>query len=130
MREADEHRLFTPNQKETAMIRQDFMCGGGCGKDLWRAKGHDTQGHHIVPYAMGGSLELDNLVILCQECHSKFDMLAITGTVYPGQPLATAEPEMIDDAGKFARSRLLAGRNRQNRGIMKKVYQWEYELAA
>ena len=49
--------------------RDEFKCRG-CGKDMdWAYEWADV--HHIVKRSNGGSDNLENLVLLCRECHSK-----------------------------------------------------------
>lgn len=65
-------------------MRQGFLCGGGCGKDLWRATGREQQAHHIIPHRMTQDTSLENLVVLCADCHVRYDNLSIMGNIYDG----------------------------------------------
>lgn len=72
--ECDNQRLFTSVQKQIKYIEQNRVClglnGDGC-------KHHGTntlpfsemEGDHIVEYADGGKTDVENLQMLCTECH-------------------------------------------------------------
>ena len=61
---------YGPWQWYLARIR-GFICEK-CGKNLnkyWGNKDYDI--HHIIRFADGGTHKLDNLLVLCKECHKK-----------------------------------------------------------
>lgn len=50
-------------------IRDEHACRG-CGKDMdWGYEWMDV--HHIVKRGDGGSDNLENLILLCRDCHNK-----------------------------------------------------------
>lgn len=118
-----EKRLFTPEDKRKALERQDFLCGGGCGTDLWQTQGKG-QGHHIVPWSLGGSTEQENLVVLCQKCHLYHDTLAMCGTIYGGYDITEADDTQIRDAYKFEEGTFKVRKNDRNPEIRKTI--WKY----
>ena len=63
-------RYNSPQWKEIARqvrIRDNMTCQM-CGRKVW---GSDSHVHHIVPLSQGGTTTLDNLILLCSDCHSK-----------------------------------------------------------
>jgi 5-methylcytosine-specific restriction endonuclease McrA len=84
-------RLFSHEVKRTRLEMQEFMCGN-CGQDLWKKPSGYTQGHHIVPHSLGGTLEPENLVILCPSCHVEADnAVMLHGTIYGGYHISEAD---------------------------------------
>ena len=59
------HRQFSEVQKIALYNRQHGICPD-CGEHFLRS---DMHAHHIVPWHNGGITELENGVMLCQECH-------------------------------------------------------------
>jgi hypothetical protein len=60
-------------QRKKAMERDNYACQD-CQmsrKEHMKKFNQDLHAHHIVPRSQGGSNFVDNLVILCQECHIK-----------------------------------------------------------
>jgi len=87
---AGEPRFFPPEFKAIALARQDFICpicGGGI--DM-----HHSECHHMVSFSLGGSSNLDNLIVVHRgECHrmadarglANGDMIAY-GNIYDAEP--------------------------------------------
>ena len=48
--------------------RDDYTCQK-CKKDLYRTK--DGEVHHIQPLSIGGTNKINNLILLCHDCHKK-----------------------------------------------------------
>ena len=59
-------RRTIPSALRRALVVRDRGCRfPGCDRPPeW------TDGHHLVPWAEGGETRLDNLVLLCQRCHT------------------------------------------------------------
>ena len=72
--EYDQQRLFTSVQKQIKYIEQNRICVGLDGNNC---KHHgieplpitDMEGDHIVEHTNGGRTNIDNLQMLCIECH-------------------------------------------------------------
>lgn len=73
----DAQRKFSHDQKVQMGERQEFLCGGGCGRSFWRQPLSSAQAHHIIPFSLNGLTELPNGILLCSECHKKYDQMAI-----------------------------------------------------
>lgn len=78
-----EKRFYSHEDKRQMLERQEYMCGE-CGTDLWRDPIGKNQGHHILPFSMGGETSVENGIVLCQLCHQLHDALAICGHMYGG----------------------------------------------
>lgn len=65
--ELDEQRIFTDEQK-LAIFRRDGGRCQMCGKKLEFGNSH-THYHHIDPYIKGGETEVENGLLVCQDCH-------------------------------------------------------------
>lgn len=87
-------------------------------KEAIRQRGHKCQrcdeiktnlyAHHILPEQMGGSDELDNLFLACEECHPVLDNDAIRhGKLANGlkiQDVKTDMPELIGNNDKYQKA--------------------------
>lgn len=98
-----ERRFFSQDEKRIALERQEYMCGE-CGADLWREPIGANQGHHILPYGMGGETTIDNLIVLCPTCHKYHDELALCGVMYGGYGITDMEEEQIRDPYKYRKA--------------------------
>jgi len=59
---------YGPWQRDLAKMR-GFKCEN-CGKELNHNYGNANYDiHHIIPWAAGGTHKLDNLWVLCKDCH-------------------------------------------------------------
>ena len=73
----DKNKVYSVYQSKCA------ICGWQISKNLVIHKGkalpsYGCEIHHIVPVSEGGSGELDNLIMLCPNCHKKADYGVIT----------------------------------------------------
>ena len=74
--EYDQQRLFTSVQKQIKYIEQNRIC---VGLDENGCKYHgikplpitEMEGDHIVEHTNGGKTNIDNLQMLCIECHGE-----------------------------------------------------------
>jgi len=121
-------RFFTPDEKEFALARQEFVCGGECGDDLWQEPLGYCQGHHILPFAMSGATVIENLVILCPNCHIVHDNMAVCGQMYGGYDIKDMQPEQIRDQELFERSVLKARENAKNPKIQKTIFKYNKKV--
>jgi len=122
-----EKRLYTHEDKDIALVRQEYMCGG-CGYDLWREPYGYTQGHHILPYGMGGATNIDNLVVLCPNCHVLHDNMAVCGTVYGGYDITEIQEEQIRDQEKYNGSIDMSRINANNPKIRKTIIKFRHKI--
>lgn len=113
-------RFFTREQKDILLARQEYMCGE-CGRDLWRMPGRYLAAHHIVSHWQGGATDVDNGVILCPDCHLKYDTISIVGTIYPGVDVSQAEPSMIENRRAFFEGLTKIRHNRNNPQLTLKI---------
>lgn len=120
-------RFFTSEEKEIALKRQEFMCGS-CGEDLWRLPLGYGQGHHILPYSMGGETSIDNEVVLCPNCHVIHDNMAICGQLWGGYDIADMEDEQIRDMAKFEWAIEQSRINAQNPKIQKTIRRFKRKV--
>lgn len=68
IREKDENRQIKDRDKINVFAKYDGVCQG-CGKKF---KDHgEPDYHHKELYSMGGKTKIENITILCQECHHK-----------------------------------------------------------
>lgn len=67
-----ESRNVTQSTRQTVLDRDDMRCQR-CGTEVTARNetGADFQLHHILPVAAGGPDHPDNLVTLCNDCHSQ-----------------------------------------------------------
>jgi len=112
-----EKRLYSHEDKRIALERQDGLCGGGCGEDLWNAPMNKAEGHHLLPWAMGGSTDIDNLVVMCKTCHQYHDIQAICGVMYGGYEIWDMEESQIRDPYLTLHSIPLTKENQLNPNI-------------
>lgn len=73
----DKNKVYSLYQGKCA------ICGWKISENLVIHKGkalpsYGCEIHHIVPVSEGGSGELDNLIMLCPNCHKKADYGVIT----------------------------------------------------
>lgn len=61
------HRTFSDYQKDSMYRRQKYCCAD-CGKTF---KLNELNAHHIISWWNGGKTELDNGVLICNNCHNK-----------------------------------------------------------
>ena len=114
-------RFFTQVEKELMLQRQEYMCGD-CGEDLWGDHIGRNPAHHIVPVWAGGATEIENGVVLCHECHVKWDNLAIMGEFYPGEYTTTdIDDSQIRDEALFRRAHHTIATNRGNPQLKSKI---------
>jgi hypothetical protein len=117
-----EKRLYSYEDKLFMLERQDYLCGGGCGTDLWKEPLGKGQGHHILPHAMGGAATIENGVILCQACHTYHDNLAICGQMYGGDyDIWDMDESQMRDPYLVIKSIPLALNNRENPAIQRHI---------
>ncbi len=73
----DPHQPFPRSTQLRALARQGGLCVS-CGTRIVTPGqagavdhrfGESAEGHHMVPHSMGGSLTLDNCVVVCRACH-------------------------------------------------------------
>ena len=74
--EYDHQRLFTQVQKQIKYIEQNRVCvgfdGGGCRYHGTEPLSYgEMEGDHIVEHTNGGKTVIENLQMLCMECHSE-----------------------------------------------------------
>jgi hypothetical protein len=119
-----EKRRFTPQEKREALENQDYLCGGGCGTDLWHESIGKGQGHHIVPWSLGGDTSMENLIVLCTKCHLYHDTLAMCGVIYGGYDISEADESQIRDTSKFEKGTFLTSKNRRNPDIRKTLFKY------
>jgi len=85
-------RTASPAQR-IALVARDKACVG-CG-----ATSNWCQAHHIIPWAVQGNTDLDDMVLLCSRCHHKVhdDHWQVrrkpSGKYYLKPPLNTGRPE-------------------------------------
>lgn len=121
-------RRFTQDEKRCALERQEYMCGG-CGQDLWEEHIGFGQGHHILPYSMGGGTTMENLVVLCPSCHVYYDNLAMCGRMYDGDyHISQMDESQIRDQYLYEQSHFLALRNKKNQQIKKTIWRYQKRL--
>jgi 5-methylcytosine-specific restriction endonuclease McrA len=65
--EFDEDRIFGYDQKLAIFRKYDGVCQE-CGEKLEFGDSH-THYHHIDPYIAGGETEIENGLLVCQDCH-------------------------------------------------------------
>jgi 5-methylcytosine-specific restriction endonuclease McrA len=65
--ELDEDKIFGYDQKLTIFRKYDGVCQE-CGRKLEFGDSH-THYHHIDPYIAGGQTEVENGLLVCQDCH-------------------------------------------------------------
>ncbi len=57
-------RIASPAQR-VALVARDRACVGCGASATW------CQAHHIIPWAVGGNTDLDDMCLLCSRCHHK-----------------------------------------------------------
>lgn len=71
------HRPFPSAVQQKALKRQRNRCGS-CGMMITAPGeagqadhpfGERAEAHHVIPHRMGGSVSLENCVIICRACH-------------------------------------------------------------
>lgn len=65
--ELDEDRIFSYDQKLAIFRKYDGVCQV-CSEKLEFGDSH-THYHHIDPYMAGGETEIENGLLVCQDCH-------------------------------------------------------------
>jgi len=81
----DAQRRFSGQQKREMAERQEYTCPE-CGQSFWRKPLSQVQAHHIWPFSLGGITEPQNGILLCPDCHKKWDNETIVrGNVWPGR---------------------------------------------
>ena len=63
----DKENLSWKQQRKLAWVRDSLMCQK-CGKNQ---VGRKPDCHHVIPYRIGFSHHLDNLICLCRSCHKR-----------------------------------------------------------
>lgn len=107
-----------------------MMCGG-CGQDISKMIIGEVEGHHILPNTYGGSLNLENCVVLCKNCHVYADAQAISGYLYEGgqkygtYTLKDADPSQIADYGAYNASYRRAKFYRNEPHIRRTIYEFK-----
>lgn len=94
----DPRRLFTPAQRETIAIDQQWRCAV-CNNHL--PESFDV--HHVIEWANGGRTTTDNGMAVCRECHRTAPTAMppeFTPRQWQGEALTEILPELVD--GKFA----------------------------
>lgn len=92
---ARRHLEFSSGAIEHKKKEQDWRCGD-CKK-----RSNGLEGHHRVPIGRRGSRHYDNLVMLCPDCHRRWDHLAEHNeTIYDkdkpeGIPLSSAPAHLF-----------------------------------
>lgn len=76
------HRKRKPGRRyrwlrRTALERADYSCER-CGKRPGKA---NLEMHHIVPVGEGGADYLENVVMLCYDCHQRQHAKGATGKI-------------------------------------------------
>ena len=122
-----EKRFYSHEDKRIALDRQEYMCGG-CGQDLSSHPMGYCQGHHMLPYGMGGDTSIENLMILCPNCHVVHDNMAICGTMYGGYDITEMESEQIRDQELFERSIPKSRKNAKNPVIQKTIFRYNKKV--
>ena len=64
----DKRIPLPPLIRSQVYIRDNFTCQG-CGAIFKNDASFDI--HHIIPVSRGGKNELDNLILLCKDCHMR-----------------------------------------------------------
>lgn len=59
-------RTFTPAQKAAQAIMQVTCAAPDCDRPAT-----NCEGHHVTPWAQGGTTSMENLALLCPACHAK-----------------------------------------------------------
>jgi hypothetical protein len=104
-------RLVSKAQRRALLIRDKMCCYTGC---------HQTRhlkAHHVVPWSLGGSTDLDNLILLCQWHHTAVHEGGVTitrdpdGWVFSKPDGQTCQPWVSDE--NLARHLGFALRKRQ-----------------
>jgi hypothetical protein len=104
-------RLVSKAQRRALLIRDKMCCYTGC---------HQTRhlkAHHVVPWSLGGSTDLDNLILLCQWHHTAVHEGGVTitrdpdGWVFSKPDGQTCQPWVSDE--NLARHLDFALRKRQ-----------------
>lgn len=122
-----EKRLYSHEDKRIALERQEYMCGG-CGMDLWQHPLGFCQGHHILPYSMGGNTEIDNLIVLCPNCHVVHDNMAICGQMWGGYDIEDMQEEQMRDEYKFLQSIPKVRKNAENEDIRRTINKFKRKV--
>ncbi|GAB4219870.1 MAG: hypothetical protein Fur009_7950 [Candidatus Microgenomates bacterium] len=90
---------FSREQKERAIAERGNKCQR-CGKSNM-----PLFAHHILPEQMGGADNMDNLFLVCGDCHPVLDKEAIRkGSLANGlkiNEVLTDDPEIIGNMDKF-----------------------------
>ncbi len=79
-------RIASPAQR-VALVARDKACVG-CG-----ATANWCQAHHIIPWAVGGNTDLDDMCLLCSRCHHRVHddrwqvRISVTGKYHLKPPL-------------------------------------------
>lgn len=68
LKELDENRQISEEEKIAAYNRAN-MCCEKCGKPFKDYK--EAEYHHVDLYCEGGSTSLENIMVLCTECHDE-----------------------------------------------------------
>lgn len=121
-----ENRKFSIDQKITSLERQEYMCGY-CGQDLWRHDLSICEAHHIVPYSMQGASTSENLIVLCPNCHTLHDNLAICGVFYGGYEHPDIDDSQIRNRQGFESTKEFCKINSRNEKILNHIMDYEEE---
>lgn len=72
-----EHNITLNQSSRWAMLRQKAFekYGSNCSSCTSTS---NLQVHHKIPLSVGGTNDLDNLMILCESCHEKLHMTSFT----------------------------------------------------
>lgn len=67
-----ESRTLSRSTRQTVLERDDSRCQR-CGTQVTARDedGVDFQLHHLIPFAAGGPNHPDNLLTLCDDCHTR-----------------------------------------------------------
>lgn len=84
-----ESRSLGRSTRQTVLERDDMRCQRCDAKVTARDEdGVDFQLHHIIPFSAGGPIHPDNLVTLCDDCHTQSHQQMKT--------LVDDHPELLD----------------------------------
>jgi len=93
---------FLKSAKEEAIKQRGYKCER-CGKNSKK-----IYAHHILPKQMGGSDDIENLLLVCERCHPLLDNEAIRhGQLANGlkiQNVKTDMPKLIGNNDKYQKA--------------------------
>ncbi|MFA5136526.1 MAG: HNH endonuclease signature motif containing protein [Patescibacteria group bacterium] len=78
------------------------------------------EAHHRLPQKAGGNDHMQNLLLVCEDCHCKLDRLTEAGILDDGTLILDVKhthPELIGDKNKYTKAvkRFISGGNRRGK---------------